>query len=283
MRSQLCLGRRNVCGGSFFSKISSSSARPGRQTEETTLTSTSTHSRSAYRLVASGLWRPWPLTFLTDHVCLWWNSVLSLSDMWHWNDAPLKHEQFVLWNLVPQEKKGGHVHFQSVQPGGEESLDRRPGEDPVGSGRAQSRLGGCKDTVGCSKRGHRFETQLFQSCACRRGCSWGWAANRSWTFSPAMLPSVTEPWPVPCLGEVSLRIGNEIKYVFRTTIVTVLTEVSLASTNAPSLKVYLSCSCVFTVYLAVFCSLPSFSACELFQLRSSDTVSASLHWISAVV
>lgn len=67
-------------------------------------------------------------------------SVLYLPDERHRDDAQLKREQFVLRNLVPQEKKRGHLHPQGLQHRGEESLDHGPGEDSVGSGSSQQRL-----------------------------------------------------------------------------------------------------------------------------------------------
>lgn len=57
-----------------------------------------------------------------------------LPDERHRDDTQLKCEQFVFRNLVPQEKKRGHLHPKGLRHGGEESLDHRPGEDSVGSG-----------------------------------------------------------------------------------------------------------------------------------------------------
>lgn len=81
------------------------------------------------RLVIAGL--SGDLTSLTD--------LCTFSDKRHWDDAPLEHEQLVLRGLVPQKKKGGHLHIQSFQHGGQKSLDRRPGEDSVEPGSSQSR------------------------------------------------------------------------------------------------------------------------------------------------
>lgn len=58
-------------------------------------------------------------------------------DKRHRDDPQLQCEQFVFWDLVPQEKKRGHLHPEGLQHGGEESLDHRPGEDSMGSGRSQ--------------------------------------------------------------------------------------------------------------------------------------------------
>lgn len=64
-----------------------------------------------------------------------------------------------------------------------------------------------------------------------------------------MLPSVTEPSPVPCLAEVSLRVEKEIKYVFVTKIIVAFLLLTYLSEFSSILKHFLSCSCVDAVFL----------------------------------
>lgn len=60
-----------------------------------------------------------------------------LSDEWYRDDPQHGCERPVFWDLVPPEEERGHLHPEGFQHGGEESLDHRPGEDPVGSGHSQ--------------------------------------------------------------------------------------------------------------------------------------------------
>ncbi|CAG03222.1 unnamed protein product, partial [Tetraodon nigroviridis] len=85
-----------------------------------------------------------------------------------------------------------------------------------------------------------------RSCACRRGCSWEWAASRSWTSSPARLLSVTEPSPASRLAEVSLHTQDGI-----TTLLIENHSPFLSLTCLPRCSIlthFLSCSSFFTLF-----------------------------------